>query len=70
MIVKPLSAALRDEDHVYALVRGSAISANGFSRSLTMPLAEAQKVRKESRMIDGRTDKQTDRQVDEPINRG
>jgi hypothetical protein len=36
--------ALRDKDHIYALVRGSAISANGFSKSLTMPLGEAQQV--------------------------
>ena len=44
LIVKPLSKALMDKDHVYAVVRGSAISANGFSKSLTMPLADAQKV--------------------------
>ena len=43
-ILKPLDDALANNDHVYAVVRGSAIAANGFSKSLTMPSAEAQEM--------------------------
>ena len=43
-ILKPLDDALANNDHVYAVIRGSAIAANGFSKSLTMPSAEAQEM--------------------------
>ncbi|XP_033641999.1 phenolphthiocerol synthesis polyketide synthase type I Pks15/1-like [Asterias rubens] len=43
-ILKPLDAALAENDHVYAVIRGSAIAANGFSKSLTMPSAPAQEM--------------------------
>eukprot|EP00058_Branchiostoma_floridae_P020425 XP_002605915.1 hypothetical protein BRAFLDRAFT_87411 [Branchiostoma floridae] len=37
ILLKPLSDAIRDRDHVYSVIRGSAISDNGFSQSITMP---------------------------------
>jgi acyl transferase domain-containing protein/NADPH:quinone reductase-like Zn-dependent oxidoreductase/SAM-dependent methyltransferase/NAD(P)-dependent dehydrogenase (short-subunit alcohol dehydrogenase family)/acyl carrier protein len=44
VILKPLEAALRDRDHIYCLVRGSACNSDGKrSPSLTMPSADAQK---------------------------
>ena len=43
-ILKNLDDALADNDHVYAVVRGSAIAANGDSKSITMPSAEAQEM--------------------------
>ena len=43
-ILKPLDDAMANNDHVYAVIRGSAIAANGFSKSLTMPSAEAQEM--------------------------
>ena len=43
-ILKPLESALRDNDHVYAVIRGSAIASNGASKSLTMPCSETQKM--------------------------
>ncbi|XP_066280817.1 probable polyketide synthase 1 [Branchiostoma lanceolatum] len=42
ILVKPLSDAIRDRDHVYSVIRGSAISDNGFSQSITMPSSSAQ----------------------------
>ncbi|XP_070532355.1 probable polyketide synthase 1 [Ptychodera flava] len=42
LILKPLSQAVTDGDHIYSVIRGSAIAANGFCGSLTMPLQEAQ----------------------------
>ncbi|XP_070532947.1 probable polyketide synthase 16 [Ptychodera flava] len=42
VILKPLTTALADDDHIYSVIKGSAIAANGFSGSLTMPLREAQ----------------------------
>ncbi|XP_070582060.1 mycocerosic acid synthase-like [Ptychodera flava] len=42
VILKPLATALADGDHIYSVIRGSAIAANGFCGSLTMPLQEAQ----------------------------
>ncbi|XP_038079053.1 highly reducing polyketide synthase ZEA2-like [Patiria miniata] len=43
-ILKPLDLALADNDHIYSVIRGSAIAANGFSKSLTMPSAPAQEM--------------------------
>ncbi|XP_038068692.1 highly reducing polyketide synthase azaB-like [Patiria miniata] len=43
-ILKPLHMALADNDHIYSVIRGSAIAANGFSKSLTMPSAPAQEM--------------------------
>ncbi len=42
LILKPLQQAIDDGDHIYASIRGSAIAANGFSNSLTMPSMPAQ----------------------------
>ncbi|XP_070582138.1 probable polyketide synthase 1 [Ptychodera flava] len=42
LILKPLSKAVADGDHIYSVIRGSAIAANGFCGSLTMPLQAAQ----------------------------
>ncbi|XP_033122542.1 highly reducing polyketide synthase easB-like [Anneissia japonica] len=42
MILKPLDQALLDNDHVYATIIGTSISANGYSQSLTMPSVSAQ----------------------------
>ena len=43
-VLKPLDDALANNDHVYAVIRGSAIACNGFSKSITMPSAEAQEM--------------------------
>ncbi|XP_072014350.1 probable polyketide synthase 1 [Amphiura filiformis] len=43
-ILKRLDDALVNKDHIYAVIRGSAIGASGFSKSLTMPSAEAQEI--------------------------
>ncbi|XP_072033310.1 phenolphthiocerol/phthiocerol polyketide synthase subunit B-like [Amphiura filiformis] len=43
-ILKPLDAALQNNDHIYAVIRGSAIACNGSSKSLTMPCSETQKM--------------------------
>ena len=42
LILKPLDQALSNEDHIYAVIRGSAIAASGDSSSLTKPSASAQ----------------------------
>ncbi|KAI8803849.1 polyketide synthase [Cladochytrium replicatum] len=42
IVIKPLKQAIADGDHVYAIVSGSAINANGRGRSVTMPGKEAQ----------------------------
>ena len=42
VLVKRLNLALRDGDHIYSVITGSAINANGRGKSLTMPEAEAQ----------------------------
>ncbi|XP_070532346.1 probable polyketide synthase 1 [Ptychodera flava] len=41
-ILKPLAAAVAEGDHIYSVIKGSAIAANGFCSSLTMPLQSAQ----------------------------
>ena len=42
LILKPLDKAFNDEDHIYAVIRGSAIAASGHSTSLTKPSMTAQ----------------------------
>ena len=42
LVLKPLDQAVNDEDHIYAVVRGSAIAASGYSSSLTKPSTSAQ----------------------------
>ncbi|MBG0566155.1 SDR family NAD(P)-dependent oxidoreductase [Actinoplanes aureus] len=42
MVLKPLPAALRDGDHVYAVLRGSAVNHGGRASSPTSPNADAQ----------------------------
>jgi non-ribosomal peptide synthase protein (TIGR01720 family) len=43
VILKPLSKALADHDHIYAVIKGSAINNDGTSSGLTAPNADAQK---------------------------
>ncbi|MEH0574691.1 SDR family NAD(P)-dependent oxidoreductase [Streptomyces sp. B21-108] len=42
LILKPLGAARRDGDRVYAVIRGSAVNQDGASGGLTVPSASAQ----------------------------
>ena len=42
VLVKRLDLALKDGDHIYSVITGSAINANGKGKSLTMPEGEAQ----------------------------
>jgi acyl transferase domain-containing protein/tryptophanase/pimeloyl-ACP methyl ester carboxylesterase/NAD(P)-dependent dehydrogenase (short-subunit alcohol dehydrogenase family) len=42
VLLKPMAAALRDGDHVYAVVKGSAINHGGRTTSLTAPSPAAQ----------------------------
>ena len=42
VILKRLDHAIVDGDHIYSIIKGSAIADNGASASLTMPSAEAQ----------------------------
>ncbi|GJJ15309.1 Type I Iterative PKS [Clathrus columnatus] len=42
IVLKPLNAALRDGDHVYATILGSAINATGHQGPLNAPVATAQ----------------------------
>ena len=43
VILKPLKAAERDRDHIYAIIRGSAVNSNGnTSRDITSPSKEAE----------------------------
>ncbi|MFW5437582.1 beta-ketoacyl synthase N-terminal-like domain-containing protein [Paenibacillus apiarius] len=54
VILKPLSAALRDRDRIYAVIRGSAINQDGLSNGLTAPNMQAQEeVLKEAYRIAG-----------------
>lgn len=43
VLLKPLSQALADNDHIYGLVLGSAINGDGKSNGLTAPSAQAQR---------------------------
>ncbi|HEX3048372.1 MAG TPA: SDR family NAD(P)-dependent oxidoreductase [Bacillota bacterium] len=42
IVLKPLKLALRDQNHIYAVIKGSAINNDGTSNGLTAPSAEAQ----------------------------
>lgn len=42
VLLKPLSKAMRDGDHIYALVRSTAVNHNGHAKTLTSPNAKAQ----------------------------
>lgn len=42
MVVKPLEAALADNDHIYAVILGSAINSNGARAPLHAPSGVAQ----------------------------
>lgn len=42
VMLKPLKKALRDKDHVYAVIKGSAINQDGHSTGITAPNAAAQ----------------------------
>ncbi|MGH3373516.1 MAG: hypothetical protein ACRDP6_02120 [Actinoallomurus sp.] len=42
VVLKPLSAALRDGDHVYCVIRGSAVNNDGPTDGLTTPGGQAQ----------------------------
>ncbi|MFV1966850.1 MAG: type I polyketide synthase [Pirellulaceae bacterium] len=42
LVLKPLSAARKDNDLVYAVIRGSAVNQNGTSNGLTAPSRQAQ----------------------------
>ncbi|MDP5209829.1 SDR family NAD(P)-dependent oxidoreductase [Microbulbifer sp. 2205BS26-8] len=42
VVLKPLESALRDQDRIYAVIKGSAINQDGHTASLTMPNSEAQ----------------------------
>ena len=43
LIVKPLPKAIADGDHIYAVIKGSAINNDGASNGITTPNADAQK---------------------------
>jgi acyl transferase domain-containing protein len=43
VVLKPLSAALRDGDPVYAVIRGTAANQDGRTNGITVPSGEAQK---------------------------
>lgn len=42
VVLKPLTQALADKDHIYAVIRGSAINQDGRSNGLTAPNRQAQ----------------------------
>jgi acyl transferase domain-containing protein len=42
MVLKRLDKAIEDNDHIYAVIRGTAINENGRTDSITMPGPEAQ----------------------------
>ena len=44
VVLKPLSAALKNNDPIYALIRGSAVNQNGSSNGLTAPRRAAQEL--------------------------
>lgn len=43
LVLKPLDKAVADHDHIYAIIKGSAINNDGASNGITAPNAEAQK---------------------------
>lgn len=42
LLLKPLSKAIEDRDHIYAVIKGTAVNHGGKAASLTAPNAEAQ----------------------------
>ena len=42
VLLKPLKQAIRDRDHIYAVIRGSAVNHGGKANSLTAPNSESQ----------------------------
>ncbi|WP_107658780.1 type I polyketide synthase [Nocardia suismassiliense] len=42
VILKPLSAAIADDDHIYAVIRGSATNSDGRTNGMTVPGEESQ----------------------------
>jgi myxalamid-type polyketide synthase MxaD len=44
VVLKPLSAAVRDGDHVYGLIRSSAVTQDGHTNGITVPNGESQKL--------------------------
>ncbi len=42
VVLKPLSAAVRDGDRIYAVIRGSAVNQDGRTKGITVPNEEAQ----------------------------
>ncbi|CQR58208.1 non-ribosomal peptide synthetase [Paenibacillus riograndensis] len=42
LVLKPLNRAIEDGDHIYAVIKGSAINNDGASNGITAPSAEAQ----------------------------
>ena len=57
VLIKPLAQALRDHNHVYAVIKGTAINADGhLSPSLTLPSAEAQQACFRQSCVDAQID--------------
>ncbi|MET0136385.1 MAG: SDR family NAD(P)-dependent oxidoreductase [Kibdelosporangium sp.] len=44
LVLKPLSAAVRDGDHIHAVVRGTAVNQDGRTPGITVPSVAAQRV--------------------------
>ena len=44
VVLKPLSAALRDHDRVYAVIKGSAVNQDGRTPGITVPSEDSQRV--------------------------
>lgn len=42
LVLKPLSAAIKDRDHIYAVIKGTAVNQDGTSMGITAPNALAQ----------------------------
>ncbi|KAG6356925.1 hypothetical protein INS49_014800 [Diaporthe citri] len=42
LVLKPLSVAIKDGDHIQAVVRGTGVNSDGRTRGITMPSAQAQ----------------------------
>lgn len=42
IFIKPLKAALKDKDHIYAVIKGSAVNQDGASAGITAPNVQAQ----------------------------
>ncbi len=42
VLLKPLSKAIRDQDHIYAVIKGSAVNHGGRASGITVPNPVAQ----------------------------